>query len=104
MARRRVKLNHRELEAILKSDDVRKELQDLAGEMKSFIEGEGIRVGDTDGGKHEYDLPVTIDSQTTDRAREVVGINHPAGMAVQAKHGVLTKAAAHVGLQVRSKS
>lgn len=104
MSRARIKLDSRALEAILKSEEVRNELQDLAGEMKSFIEGHGIRVGDADGGKHEYDLPVTVESQTTDRAREVVGINHPAGMAVQAKHGVLTKAAAHVGLQVKPKS
>ena len=51
------------------------------------------------------DAPGSVDvtAYTTDRAIAVVRINHPAGMALQAKSGVLTKAAAAAGLEVRSK-
>ena len=107
MARRgglRVKLNHAELEAKLKDDDVRSVVHGLAEEVKAHVEAQGIKVGDRDGGPAEYPLPVTINSQTTDRAREVVTIPHAAGIAVQAKHGVLTKAASAVGLEVKSKN
>lgn len=100
MARFRVKLNTQEIAARLKDDDVRAAVRELAEKVKSNVEAQGIRVGDRDGGAHEYDLPVTINSQTTDRAREVVVLPHAAGLAVQAKHGVLTKAASAVGLEV----
>lgn len=46
---------------------------------------------------------VVVRPYTTDRAAAAVSIAHPAGLAIQAKHGALTKAAASVGLQVVSK-
>lgn len=49
------------------------------------------------------DAQVSVLHQTTDRAKALVTIGHPAGMAMQAKHGTLTKAAAAVGLEVKSK-
>lgn len=50
-----------------------------------------------------YDALVTTRSYTTDRAKGSVTIAHPAGLAIEAKHGALKKAAASVGLTVRSK-
>lgn len=105
MARRlKVKLNHREIAKRLKDDDIRAAVRDAAERVKDAVEAQGITVGDRDGGAHEYPLPVEINSQTTDRAREVVVIPHAAGLAVQAKHGVLTKAASAAGLEVKSKN
>jgi hypothetical protein len=49
------------------------------------------------------DLPITVRSYTTDRAAAAVTIAHPAGMAEQAKHGTLTRAAGTAGLQVRGR-
>jgi hypothetical protein len=49
------------------------------------------------------DAEVTVRSYTTDRAAAAVSIAHPAGLAMQAKHGSLTKAAASLGLEVKSK-
>ena len=46
---------------------------------------------------------VEVRAYTTDRAAAAVSIAHPAGLAIQAKHGALTKAAASLGLQVRAK-
>lgn len=104
MPKPRVKLNHGEIAKLLKDPEVRRVVREAADRVKDAVEAQGITVGDVDGGKHEYDLPVTINSQTTDRAREVVVIPHAAGLAVQAKHGALTKAASAAGLEVKAKS
>lgn len=103
MARNRVRLNSREIAARLKDDDVRAEIRVIADDMSAYVRGMNIRVGDRDRGPREYNLPVRIDHQTTDRAREVVVLNHPAGLAVEAKHSALTKAAAASGLEVRDR-
>lgn len=75
----------------------------LAERIADNVRSQGIRVGDRDGGAHEYDLPVKVASATTDRAKAIVSIPHPSALAVQAKHGTLTKAAAAVGLKVKGK-
>jgi len=49
------------------------------------------------------DADVIVRSYTTDRAAAAVSIAHPAGLAMQAKHGALTKAAASLGLEVKGK-
>ena len=46
---------------------------------------------------------VTVKQFTTDRAIAVVMLSHPAAVALQAKYGVLTKAAAAEGLEVTAK-
>lgn len=47
--------------------------------------------------------PVTVTMYETDRAHAVVAIAHPAGEAVQAKRGSLTKAAGQSGLDVKGR-
>jgi hypothetical protein len=47
--------------------------------------------------------PVTTGAGTTDRAVGQVSIAHPAGRAMQAKYGTLTRAAAAAGLEVRAR-
>jgi hypothetical protein len=44
---------------------------------------------------------VKVKLSTTDRAHAEVILAHPAGIAVQAKHGALTKAASQAGLEVK---
>jgi hypothetical protein len=46
---------------------------------------------------------VTVKAFTTDRAVAVVMLAHPAAEALQAVHGILTRAAAEAGLETRSK-
>lgn len=46
------------------------------------------------------DDPIEVNTYTTDRAAASVTIAHPKGLAVQAKHGTLTRAAAAQGLEV----
>ena len=49
------------------------------------------------------DVPVETSPYTTDRRAASVTIAHPTGMLLQASDGVLTRAAAAVGLEVKAK-
>jgi len=95
-------LDHQGIEFILKTQ-MREPVIKAAEAMAAHIRSQGIKVGDRDGGPRERDLPVTVKVHTSDRVRAVVLINHPAAIAVEAKHGVLKKAAASQGLEVKSK-
>lgn len=100
MARGKVRLNGPGIRAILKAPAMQRATQAAAEAVAANVEAQNIRVGDRDGGKHEYDLPVSVKMVTTDRAHAIVALSHPSGAAVQAKHGALTKAAAQAGLDV----
>jgi len=52
---------------------------------------------------HLHGAAVTTKDFTTDRARTTIMIAHPAATAIEAKHGVLTKAAASEGFEVKSR-
>lgn len=56
-----------------------------------------------DDGNLPDDADVDVRHFTTDRAIAVVRVRHPSGLAAEAKHGVLKKAAAAEGLEVTSK-
>lgn len=101
--RSQVKLNGRGIEELLKSARVDAATKAAAEAVAANIRNMGIKVGDKDGGPHEYDLPVEVFPHTTDRAHVVVALAHPSGEAVQAKWGALTKAAAQAGLDVKGK-
>jgi hypothetical protein len=101
--RSHVKLNGRGIEELLKSAQIDAATKEAAEEVANNVRDMGIKVGDKDGGAHEYDLPVEVFPHTTDRAHVVVALAHPSGEAVQAKHGALTKAAAQAGLDVKGK-
>lgn len=96
-----VTFNPAAFEELAKSANVRLMVDQAARKVAEKVEAQGITVGDRDGGTNEYPLPVRVQSYTTDRAGAAVVLAHPAGAAVQAKHGVLTKAAAELGLDVR---
>jgi hypothetical protein len=98
-----IKLNHAGIEQILKAAPMQAAVKAAAEQIAQNVRDQGIKVGDKDGGAHEIDLPVTVTMTTTDRAHANVTIAHPAGEAVQAKHGALTKAAAQAGLDVRER-
>ena len=100
MARGNVRLDSSGIRAILQSTEMHRATQDAAEAVADNVRAMNIRVGDKDGGPHEYDLPVEVAVTTTDRAHAFVSLAHPAGLAVQAKHGALTKAAGQAGLDV----
>lgn len=49
------------------------------------------------------DLDVVVDSYTTDRAAAAVTIREPQALLLEARDGLLTRAAAAAGLEVRSR-
>lgn len=101
MPRGKVTLNHAGIAEILKSGEMHSAIEALAENVAQAVREQGITVGAFKGGSGEIALPVTAKVVTTDRAHGIVVIAHPAGTAVQAKHGALTKAASAAGLEVR---
>ena len=105
MARSKVRLDLRGLEQVAKSSQVRNEVEALAERVADIARGSGVMVEGVPG---DTSLPVEVyhgDAQgmRVGRARSAVVLAHPAGEAVQAKHGTLTKAAAQAGLKVQSR-
>jgi hypothetical protein len=74
------------------TDRLAESLADEVRTQRTLVEGEpGI-----------LDLPVEVyQSDDADTAASAVVLAHPAGLAVQAKHGSLTKAASALGLEVQ---
>jgi hypothetical protein len=103
MARNRVRLNSKGIARILKAPAMDAAVKGAAEAVKANVEAMNIGVGDKDGGQYEKPLPVVVTTSTTDRAHANVTLAHPAGAAVQAKHGALTKAAAQAGLDVNAR-
>lgn len=95
-----VKLDHAGIAAILKSTEMHRLVQGVTEEVAGNVREQGIAVG-AFSGSGEIPLPVKPDVTTTDRAHGRVVLAHPAGIAVQAKYGALTKAASQAGLEVK---
>lgn len=95
-----VKLDHAGLGALLRSTEMHRLVQGVAEDIKREVDNQGITVGAFEGSE-DIALPVEVSVTTTDRAHASVVLAHPAGIAVQAKHGALTRAASAVGLTVR---
>jgi hypothetical protein len=103
MARDKVRLDSKGIQAIAKSAFMQNAVKLKTEQVAIKVRGMGIRVGGFKGDVGEIDLPVETDLHITDRAHGTVTLAHPAGEAVQAKHGALTKAAAQAGLEVKDK-
>lgn len=85
-----VRLDHAGIAEILKSSAMR----DLVRDAAEQIAGD-VHVDANDG--------VVVDEYTTDRAAASVTIRDPRAALWQARDGTLTRAAAAVGLEVKSK-
>ena len=77
-------------------------IEELTEQVADNVRDQGVTVGAFSGGG-EIDLPVETSQKITDRVRGTVTLAHPAGLAVQAKRGALSRAAAAAGLQVKSR-
>lgn len=75
---------------IAKSDGMRDGLREAGEAVKDNVERQGIWVEHVPG---DIRLPVDVSDDGS------VTITHPSGLAVQAKHGSLTKAAGEAGLK-----
>lgn len=83
-----VKLNRSGMRDLLRSEGVQAMLGRRAERVADVVRSAGIRVEGVPG---KTELPVEVDIRAgKNRARATVAIDHPAGLAVEAKHGVLT--------------
>src|SRR5690348_11798190 len=99
----RVKLDLRGLEEVAKSSEMRAVVHDAAEKVAANVNAQAIYVSGEPG---EYLIPVKVHDDTTsgmtvDRATSRVVLAHAAGLAVQAKHGALSKAASAAGLRLK---
>lgn len=84
----RIRLNRRGMRNLLRSEDVQEMLGRKAFAVAEQVEAAGIRVEGVPG---RIPLPVTVSvAAGQERARASVILDHPAGIAVEAKHGILT--------------
>lgn len=93
-----VRLDHAGLAQALKSAEMAEAVRARADEVAENARGQGLTAS---GGES---IPVEVEEYTTDRAAASVTLAHAAGMGMQAKYGVLTKAAAEAGLEVTEKT
>lgn len=84
-------------DSIIKGARLKAEIENVAERVAANVEAQGHLVEGIPG---NIELPVRVDVYETDRARASVSLAHPSGIAVQAKHGALTRAAAQEGLEV----
>lgn len=105
MARNKVRLDMRGLEELATNTQFKDAMREAGEAVAANVRAMGIAV---DGVPGDVQLPVRVDGpddtrgfRSFDRAKVRVTITHPSGLAVQAKHGALTKAAAQAGLDVR---
>lgn len=87
-----LRLDHRGISNILRS----REVDDALGRLSDEVARTAAALVDDD-------VEIRQDSYTTDRAARAVVIAHPSGVALQARHGVLTRAAAQAGLEVKDR-
>lgn len=91
-----VRLNRKGIREVLTSEPVRTLLHAKADEVAAAVRAQGHRVSDGSP------LPVdVVPERDTDRAAVSVAIQHPAGVGMEAKHGVLRRAAEAAGLDVK---
>lgn len=83
-----IKINHKAIEEILKVR-MRKPVDELAARIAANVDVGSVT-----------DAPVEVHSYETDRAAASIVIAHPAGIAIEAKHGSLRRAAASQGYEV----
>lgn len=94
----RVVLNLPALDKAMKAPRAVAAALQAAEQAADHVRSMGISVGASDGGG-EVPLPVEVVDDSS-LAGVALVLAHPAGEAVQAKHGALTKAAAQAGLTV----
>lgn len=86
----RIDLDKSGISDLLASSGVQSDLAARAARIAQVASSRGIRVGDTTGGAGEIALPINVvDASNSTRARVLIVADHPAGLAVEAKHRLL---------------
>jgi hypothetical protein len=88
-----LRLDHAGIAEILRSDGFRDAARQAAEEVADQVRARDLRTHDG------TPLPVEVREESdTDRAAVSVAVPHPAGVGMEARHGVLRRAAEAVGL------
>lgn len=87
-----IKLDHAGMKEMLQSAEVATAVHDLAEEVATELIG-----------RSHPDAEIVVDDYTTDRAASSVTVKHPSALGYQAKFGMVTRAAAEVGLEVKER-
>lgn len=99
-----IRIDRDGLREVLKSNEVAKAVGNLAADVYDNVRAQGRTVDDAEIPGKAVTVPlgnyVAIGSHETDRAAASVTLAHPAGLGMQAVHGVLTIAATSAGLDV----
>ena len=99
MARAKVKLNYAGLKEIANSPEMHRAIQDLGEQVANGI-NDGGYVAHGPGKDSPAELRAEVEMKS-DPAVAVVRVKHPAALAMQAKRGMFTKAAAEAGLKLK---
>lgn len=96
----RVVLNSAAVVRMLKSAGVRRELRKVADRIAAGVDDQHLVAS---SGWARIGIPpeikaTVVEDLEADRARATVQIQHPAARAMQAKHGVMSKAASAAGV------
>lgn len=110
MARTRVRLDSRGLAEVMESAGVTSMTTRASEQTAAAVVAQGREVNSRGQRSSGKELPVDVDmrpARGTGRIRDhramgVVTLVHPAGLGMQAKHGVLTRAAETTGARVRT--
>lgn len=94
MPNAKVKLDSKGILAVLQGAEVAKALDAVAEEVAGAITATS----------HDGEVPVLVETHTTDRAKVFVTLAHPSGLGLEAKYGHLRKAAKGAGLTVKARS
>lgn len=82
-----IELDRPGMGSLLASPEVQAMLDGKAKAVANAARGRGVRVGGTPG---DTPLPVeAVSAGNAKRARAIVSIDHPSGLAVEAKHRLL---------------
>lgn len=95
-----VRLNRAGIGRVLKSRNMSDLVQGVAEKVADNVDGQEL-TAQSPGQDTGTAITADVETYTTDRAAAAVVIRHPAAAAMQAKHGVLTRAAAEAGLEIR---
>lgn len=87
------------LGAVLKGSQMQDAVRHVAEAIAANVDAQGL-VAQSGVGNVGPEIKGTVRVSVSDRARATVTIAHPAGIAMQAKHGVLTRAANAAGFEV----
>jgi hypothetical protein len=90
------------VDAVLRSAGMVAALEEVAGQIADNVAAQGLTVESPGEDSPGTSLHAEASTSIEKTAVGHVTIPHPAGIPMQARHGVLTKAAAAAGLEVKS--